>query len=120
MRPRGRRALHLEHLAGVAIGIATEAPERMQQPRVDATVVVDVVAHMKGHDLADEHEVLILAALTPNRDALADPTLERDRRLSNPRWRDNPRRCTALRLGLRALMVATTASLATGKATAPF
>jgi len=79
VRPRGRRALHLEHLAGVAIGIAPEAPKRMQKPRIDATVVVDVVAHMKGNDLADEHEVLVLAALTPDRDALANPTLERDR-----------------------------------------
>ena len=64
----------------------------MQKPRVDATVVVDVVVHVEGHDLADEHEILILAALTPDRDALADPTLERDRRLGNPWWRDNPRR----------------------------
>ena len=48
----------------------------MQKPRVDATVAVDIVAHMEGDDLADEHEVLILAALTPDWDALADPTLE--------------------------------------------
>ena len=51
----------------------------MQQPRVDATVVVDLIAHVKGNDLADEHEVLILPALTPDRYALADPTLERHR-----------------------------------------
>ena len=76
----------------MAVGIATEAPERMQKPWIDATVVVDLVAHVKGNDLADEHEVLILAALTPDRDTLADPTLERHRRLRNPRWRDNPRR----------------------------
>src|SRR5258705_541754 len=53
------RSLHLEDVVDVRVLIAGEATHRLQPVDVDATRLgaVDVVAHVKVHDLAEHHAV---------------------------------------------------------------